>query len=38
MNLFAKRTIYFILGALLIIWAFITLCILGLILRDMRKR
>lgn len=38
LNLFASRTFYFILGALLIIWAFILLCTLGLVLRDMRKR
>ena len=38
LNLFAKRTFYFLFGAIIIIWTFILICTLGLVLRDMRKR
>ena len=38
LNVFKKRTGHFILAILLIILLFITVCLLGLVLRDMRKR
>ncbi len=38
MNVFRKRASHFILGAILIVWVFVFVCILGLVLRDLRKR
>lgn len=37
-NIFNKRASHFLFGILLVLWVFIFVCILGLILRDMRKR
>ena len=36
LNIFKKRSGHFLFGAILIIWSFIFVCVLGLILRDMR--
>lgn len=38
LNIFRKRSGHFVFGVLLIIWIFITVCVLGLLLRDMRQR
>ena len=38
LNIFRKRSGHFIFGVLLIVWVFVTVCVLGLLLRDMRKR
>lgn len=37
-NIFKRRTGHFLFGILLIIWVFVFVCVLGLILRDLRKR
>ena len=38
LNVFKQRSSHFVFGIVLIVWLFIFVCILGLILRDMRKR
>jgi uncharacterized membrane protein YbhN (UPF0104 family) len=38
LNMFNKRSSHFVFGVILIVWLFIFVCVLGLILRDMRKR
>lgn len=37
-NVFKKRAGHFLFGAVLIIWAFVFICVLGLILRDLRQK
>lgn len=38
LNVLKKRSGHFIFGMLLVIWLFITVCILGLLWRNMRKK
>jgi len=38
LNCLRQRSSHFVFGVVLIVWLFIFVCILGLILRDMRKR
>ncbi len=38
LNVFRKRASHFFFGVMLIIWLFVFLAVIGLILRDMRKR
>lgn len=38
LNIFKMRSSHFVFGIVLIVWLFIFVCVLGLILRDLRKR